>query len=252
MTMTAKKYPGVPILNRRYGYKKMHKLTNYRMYGWSLGIYSDAFDEVVNIIIRRYKENLQTAIAIEGQTGSAKSTLGIKLCFEVARRLKLDLKIEDFYIYSAKDVWDKLSSDTFNPICLYDEGAVSMNSKRSMSNGNVDLENAFTTLRDRGLISIICTPTIDFLDKGIRDVHVEYKICVYDQRNPLIKNGGKGFFDFNNKVESKKNKKFYWNVLFAGVFTDLDDETKKTYLAIKKSRQDQLIKESKGRYYGRK
>lgn len=250
--MTARKYAGTEVLNKRYGYKKMHSIASYKMYGLDLKIYSDAFDEIVNIICKRYKEQLQTVITIIGQTGSAKSTLGIKLCMEVARKLKLDFDIEDIYIYSAKDVWDKLSNDKFNPICLYDEGAVSLNSKRSMSRDNVDIENAFTTLRDRGLISILCLPSIDFLDKAIRDVHVEYRINVYDQRNPLIRNGGKGFFDFNNKIVSKKNGKVYWNVLFAGVFTDLDDDTKKKYLAIKKAHQDQLIIESKERYYGRK
>lgn len=250
--MTAKKYVGKEVINKRYGYKRMHLLAPYEMYGITLGIYSDAFDEIVNIVAKRYKEELQTVIAVIGQTGSAKSTLAIQLCMAIAKKIKVDFDLDRDYIYSAKDIWDKLTDSDFTPICLYDEGAVSLNSKRSMSRDNVDIENAFTTLRDRGLISILCLPSIDFLDKAIRDVHVEYRINVYDQRNPLIRGYGKGFFDFNDKKESRRYKKIFWNVLFSGVFDDLDPETKQKYLKIKKAHQDQLIEESKQRYYGKK
>lgn len=246
--MTAKKYKGTPTINKRYGNKTMYLLEPYKMYGIELGIYSDAFDEIVNIIVRRYKSKLQTVIGIQGLTGSAKSTIAIHLCKEVARRLKIEFDLSRDYIYSVGDVWSKLDSEEFSPICLYDEGAVSMNRKRGMSRENQDLENVFTTLRSMGLISFICLPTIDFGDKAITDVHMEYLINVYDERNPLIRNGGKGFFDFNDRRESKVKRKIYWNVLFAGVFPDLDDETKSIYEPIKRQHQIELIKESKKRY----
>lgn len=250
--MTSKKYPGIPVLNTRYSYKKMHVIDYYYMYGLKLGIYADAMDEIVNIVDRRYKDQLQTVIAVIGQTGSAKSTFALQLCTAIAKRIKVNFDLEEDYIYSAKDIWDKLTSDTFSPICLYDEGAVSLNSKRAMSRDNIDIENAFTTLRDRGLISILCLPSMDFLDKSIRDVHVEYRVNIYDQRNPLIQDGGKGFFDFNDRRENRRTRRVYWNVLFAGVFKDLDAETKQKYLEIKKAHQDKLIEESKKRYYGEK
>lgn len=247
---TPRKYAGEPVINARYGYKTMHWLAQYSMYNINdLAIYSDAFDEVIKIIVKRYKMKLQTVIGIVGATGSAKSTLAIQMCIEIAKQLHLAFDLEKDYIYSAKDVWDKLESDDFSPICLYDEASVSLNSKRAMSRENIDLENAFTTLRDRGMISILCVPTLDFIDKAVRDVHLEYVINVYDERNPLIRGYGKGFFDFNDRRYSRRSKRIYWNVLFAGVFEDLDEETKKIYLPIKRKHQDDLIKESKQRYY---
>lgn len=218
------------------------------MYGLELGIYSDAFDEIVNIVVKRYKAKMQTLIAICGKTGATKSTLGIRLCQAIAKKLKLPFDFEKDMIYSAGNVWNKLDEENFSPICLYDEAALTLNAKRSMSRENIDLENAFTVLRSRGMISIMCMPELEFMDKQIGTFHVEYRINVYDERDPLIKDGGKGFFDFNDQRVSKKSKKIWWNVLFAGVFDDLDDETKSIYEPIKYQKQQEMIKESKRRY----
>lgn len=248
----AKKYAGTLVYNDRYGHKKMHWLSTYYMYGLPLGLYSDAFDEIVKIVVKRYKAKMQTVIGIEGLTGSAKSTIAINLCYAIAKELGVDFDLDRDYIYGAVDVWRKLSDKSFSPICLYDEANISLNSKTGMTRDSIDLENAFNTLRDRGLISFICTPDITTIDKQVVNVHMEYLIRVYDERNPLKKGWGKGFFDFNDKKKSwnKSRTKSYihWNVLFAGVFPDLTDEVKSIYHPIKKKHQDEQIERSKARY----
>lgn len=246
----AKQYPGRRVRNKRFKNSVMYLLTSYVRYGLTLGVYSDAFDKFIKILVKRINRKLQNVIVIEGDTGSGKSTLAIRIAKELAKSLNVPFSLQEDMVYALDDIWDKLDKPNASPITLLDEGSVSLNTLNSRRTGDRDAVVLLDTMRSRGWTTIIVLPSIKSLNASVRRVHVNYVLECSSIDNPFVKGFDRGFFEVKDRRESKKRRNDpdpWWNVLFTGVFGPLDNATDTEYQKIKMGRQSGLIDEMKKR-----
>lgn len=246
----AKQYPGKVVINTRMNNRKMHMVANYKAGRRIMGIYSDAFDIFVSILAKRIKNKQQNVVVIQGPTGSGKSTLGYLLCQALAKKLNAKFDLQNDYIYSMDDLWAKLQSVEMCPINFIDEASLVVNSKRSMSKESIDIVNIFNTMRSLGLTTILCTPNISQIDKGIRTIHADYMLSCSSEDSSPLKNFGRGIFEIYKAVHYEFSQKSepYWLLQAAGVFGKLSEKQDQEYQPIKRMAQQRLIDKMAERY----
>ncbi len=239
----AKKYPGQTVINKRWNGKRMHMVATYKKNRLKLGIYSDTFDLFILELRDRIKRNQQNVVIVDGDTGAGKSTLAIHICIELAKKLKVPFDFQKDYIYSLEDLWDKLQDPEASTINLIDEGSLLLSSKNSMSKENKDIVNLFNTMRSRGWSTIICAPSIFQIDKGVRQVHADYRVHCSSEDHSLIRGYGRGFFEVSKakRNEYSKDAEPYWMLISTGIFGALPEKVDNIYQPIKYQAQQKLI-----------
>lgn len=201
------------------------------------GIYSDFDDYIVEHIKLRKKKGLQTVVVITGRTGSGKSTLAL----EIIKKLNPNWQIEGNYIYSVEDLKAKLKKGrAAEPISLFDEASVSLNSKNALAKADKEIVVLFDTMRSWEWITFMCLPAFGSLNKTIRDYHVDLLITC--PAAPLMHGyNSRGFFETYRPKMSTWASKPYWELIGAGVYGPLDYATDLEYQAIKLKHQQKLI-----------
>lgn len=239
----AKEYPGRVVTNKRFGNKRMHMIASYRKNHMELGIYSDAFDEFAKLLVRRIKRNQQNVIMVEGSTGAGKSTFAILLCYELAKRLKVDFDLEKDYVYTMEDLLVKIQDPNASPINLIDEAVLVMNSKGSMTKQNRDMVDIFNTMRSLGWTTVLVAPSIFQIDKTMRLMHIDYKVHCSSEDDSIIRGYGRGFFEISKpkRYEYSKDAEPYWVLQLTGVFGKLPPRIDGLYQPIKLKAQRKLI-----------
>ena len=245
----AKTYPGRLVYNTRWGGRKQHKVADYVRYNTSLGIYSDTYDIMIKMLAKRIRNKQQNVVQVVGDTGSGKSTLGIQICFDLAKELGITFDLNVDYIYGGSDMWKKLVSGEGSPISLMDEASITLESMNSRSRDNRDIVQLFYTMRDRGLTTIMCSPDLMQIDKTVRRVHTNYVIECSSPDHQFLRGYDRGLFELKDKRRKYKGDlEPYWNVLSTGIFKPLDPKIEAVYLPIKKARQDIIIQEGYRRH----
>ena len=246
----AKQYPGKVVINKRMGNRKMHMIANYKEGKRIAGVYSDAFDIFINILAKRIKKKQQNVVIIEGPTGSGKSTLALQICIALSKKLKTNFDLSKDYTYSMDDLWTKMQDPNMCPINFIDEASLVVNSKRSQTKESIDIVNIFNTMRSLGLTTILCSPSIMQIDKGIRIIHTDYMIICSSEDSSPIKGYGRGIFELFKATHYKfsKNSEPYWQLQCAGVFGKLPDKIDSEYQPIKRMAQTRLLKKMAERY----
>lgn len=239
-----KKYKGKLVLNCNVN-KKMHLIAQYyTFFGRKEGIYSDAYDILVKTIVQRRKDDMMTTVFVEGPPGCGKSSLCLNLCLDVARQLKVGFDLSQDYIYGANDLWDKFENPHANPINFIDEGSVTLASNNAMQKADKNIVVLFDTMRSKGWVNFIASPTIMRFNGAIRRDHVDFKIRCTPKTQPLIKGYGRGFFECRRAVRHEFDKdEPEWPMMYAGIFADYPPSLKEEYLYIKSRRQDALMEE---------
>lgn len=241
----AKVYPGHVVINKRWSNRKMHLMRTYRRNRMWVGIYSDTFDVFVKVLADRIKNNQQNVVHVAGGTGSGKSTLAIQLCIALAKKLNVPFSLQNDYIYSVDDLWNKLQDPDASPISLIDEAALILNSKRSQSNDSIDIVNLFNTMRSRGWSTFIVSPSIGQINRDVRCTHVDFAVYCSSEDDSLIPGFGRGFFEVSKGKRPRYAKKSggepYWVLLATGVFKELPKKIDDEYQPIKDRAQSILI-----------
>lgn len=237
-----KKYKGKLVLNTNVG-KKMHLIAKYyTFFGRLEGIYSDAYDTLVNTIVQRRKDDMMSTVFVEGPPGCGKSAMCLNLCLDIAKKLKVGFNLSEDYIYGANDLWAKFENPHANPINFIDEGSVTLASNNAMQKSDKNIVVLFDTMRSKGWINIIASPTIMRFNGAIRRDHVDFKIRCTPKTKPLIPGYGRGFFECRRAVRHEFSKdEPQWPMMYAGVFADYPPLLKDEYLQIKARRQDMLM-----------
>lgn len=238
-------YAGKKVYNRHVK-KTMHMVARYICGGVVEGIYSDAFDIFVKTLAKRIENDQQNVVVVEGDTGSGKSAFGLNLCVSLAKYMGKSFDLANDYIYSADDLWQKLSDEDASPISILDEGSVTIASANATRKDDKDIATLFNTMRSRGWTTIICNPSIMRLNSAIRTDHVDFKIRCNPPEKPLIRNKkyGRGFFQCRKAVRQefrKSNAEPYWQMQYTGVFGDYPPSLRDEYLEIKNAHQDLLL-----------
>lgn len=237
-----KSYRGRLVYNANVGHK-MHLIAEYRtFYGRREGIYSDAYDRLIQTLVKRINTDQQNVLLVEGETGSGKSAFCLNLCLDLARELKCGFDLDKDYIYSANDLWQKLKDPDANPINFLDEGTVTLASNNAMQKSDKQIATLMDTMRSKHWTTVIASPSHLRINSTIRRDHASFKIRCTSENKPLVKGYGRGFFECRKAVryEFKKDEP-EWYMMYAGVFGDYPPMLRDEYLKIKADRQAELM-----------
>lgn len=223
-------------VRNRYFKADMPVLGTYYSKGEQRIIYDGLLDVFADHLRKRIKNNYQNIVVVAGGTGSGKSTFAINLAKKIDPRW--DLKKN--YIYSTTDLKRKLRNKKSNPISLFDEGSVSLNSGNSMKKEDKEMVVLFDTMRSRGWTSIICIPSLASLNKRIREFHVDY-LVICPSRAPIRGYSPRGFWQLYHKERSTFSNKAYFDLIATGTYPDLTPQMKGHYNKIKFEHQEELI-----------
>lgn len=223
------------IAYNNYLEANLEVVASYKWAGEDKLIYADALPAFAAVLKQRIKDHLQNVIVVTGSTGSGKSTLAIQLC----RAMEPRWKISENYIYSVDDLKEKLDTGGGSPISLFDEGSISLNSNNSMKADDKMLVALFDTMRSRGWTSIICIPSIDSLNKRIREFHTDYLIKCPAQ--PLVRGYGRRGIAQIFEHQIRDFQKPYDKLIATTLYKPLKPKLAEEYAIIKAAHQDRLI-----------
>lgn len=206
-------------------------LAEYERYGEIRPIVADGLDILAKRLKWRTAHNFQNVIEINGGTGTGKSTCAIQLAYKL--NPKWDL--EKNYIYTVKDLKEKLKDwKNADPISLFDEGSVVLNSLDTMSKSSKDIVMLFDTMRVLRWTTIICIPDHNTLNKRVRDFHIDYRLICPSK--PLIKRpevyDKRGFVEIHNYSRSDFGKG-YAPLVMTTTFNDIPPRVREIYDKIK-------------------
>ena len=201
------------------------------------GIYADLMQVLARQLKARIKKGYQNVIVCTGRTGAGKSTCMLNLI----RAMDPEWQLGPNYIYSDEDLARKLKhKETANPISLFDEGSVSFNSLNYNKSSDKAMIVLLDCLRSLGYTTCICIPSINDLNKRIRDHLIDYLIVCPDE--PLVSGYDKrGFFELYRPVSNTWSKGTYYQLLGAGLYSKLDRQLDDEYQRIKLEHQLTLI-----------
>lgn len=188
----------------------------------------ERFDNKIIPDIR--KRDKDCVIAIDGNEGSGKSTLGLQWCRYIDSSFNLSR-----VVFTPEEFRDAIYKAKKGQAIMFDEAFTGFSSRAALSGVNKTLISLMMQIRQKNLFIAIVLPTIFLLDKYISIFRTRVLIHVYEVR------GRRGFF----KVYSSKKKKllilhkdaraYSYGVYtrkkgrFYGVFALGDEEENKKY-----------------------
>ena len=203
-------------------------IAEYERYGEIRPIVDNGLDIFVERLKWRVKHDYQNIIEIIGGTGSGKSTCAI----QIAYKINPDWDLESNYIYTVKDLKNKLKNwRTADPVSLFDEGSVILNSLDTMKRDSKDLIMLFDTMRVLRHTALIAIPDHNALNKRVRDFHIDYRLICPNK--PLIKGYDKrGFVEIHSYLRSDFGKG-YAPLVMTTRYNDIPPRIRKVYDKIK-------------------
>lgn len=213
----------------------LHALMEYK--GGDYLIYSDLMTALAKTLKKRIKDKHQNVILVVGPTGSGKSTCALNLIYA----LEPDWNIAENYVYSAEDLARKLKyRATASKITLYDEGSVSLNSLNSIRRSDNMQVVLLDTCRSLGWTTVICIPSINDLNKRIRDHLIDYVlVCSNKPLAPGLE--ARGFFELYKPGRDTWAKSTYYHLIGAGTYKKIEGKKAEIYDRIKYEHQMALI-----------
>ena len=221
---------------------KLHGLMEYK--GGDYWIYSDLMTALARTLKQRIKQKHQNVILVVGPTGSGKSTCALNLIYA----MDPDWNIAENYVYSAEDLARKLKyRATASKITLYDEGSVSLNSLNSIRRSDNMQVVLLDTCRSLGWTTIICIPSINDLNKRIRDHLIDYVlVCSNKPLDPRLE--ARGFFELYKPGRDTWAKSTYYHLIGAGTYKKIEGKKAELYDRIKYQHQMALIGDFVNKY----
>lgn len=237
----AKKIPGTLVWNP-YLQRNMHKLRDYDKDGETRALYSDMLPKFVAHLKRRLKNHRQNIIAIDGGTGSGKSTIMILAASLQDKQFMTDPEgtFKDTYVYYKSDMagrLDRIISETNKcNINLFDEGSVILNSTNGRKTEDNDLIVLFDILRSWGMTTYVCVPDYNDLNNKFKAHLIDYRISCPDE--PLVPGyNSRGFYEIYKPSKMTFAKGVWWQCIGAGVYGPLPKKLDEPYQAIKREHQ---------------
>jgi Trp operon repressor len=120
----------------------------------------------------RIKKKKNLLCVICGGTGSGKSLAGLFLAEELQKLTLPDIPFTARNVcFKGSEFLNCVTGENALPsksVVLFDEGGVSMNSRRSMTNINILINDVFQTFRSKQYCVIITVPDFSFVDSAVR------------------------------------------------------------------------------------
>lgn len=221
--------------NRFLG-KTLRVCAEYRRGNEIIPIYEDALPAFAGVLKGRIRQKYQNVVAITGRTGSGKSTLAIRLAYSINPAWCLDAN----YIYSTEDLKRKLAGRPYSdPVSLFDECSVSLNSNNAMKSEDKTMVVLFDTMRSLGWTSLLCVPSMMSLNKRIREYHVDYMIMC-PNKAPLPGYDPRGFAEIYQHVYRDWGEPYY-KLRAVTLTKPLTETQQREYDKIKLAHQEKIL-----------
>lgn len=197
---------------------KLGKAELVRRYG-SDGkpIVKDGLKVLARAIKRKTAKDYQVVAGIDGGTGSGKSTLAINLALEIDHKWDIDR----FYVYELSDLSRAISyikrTRPNNPVILFDEGSIIMNSKNALCKEDKGIVNLFDTMRYLHITSLICCPNLMRLNKTILFDHMDFRLMCPDHA-PIKGYDPRGFVHVHGHWSATWSDKQSWPFIYTTIY----------------------------------
>lgn len=214
------------------------------------GAITFSIKDIVNVVKARQANEFDARIAIAGDTGDGKSTLGSKVMYRHGK-----FKPWKHQVYSRDDVL-KLLTTEFKGKCFDDEAINSGYKRNWQDKGQQEMIKILTNYRDSFNLYISALPNFFTLDKDLRDlffmllhviergvavVHLPIQGSMYSQDKWDAKNNAKIEQAWNKRMKKNPNFRIPYHKLstFAGYlyFSDMTENQKKLYKEVKKAKR---------------
>ena len=149
---------------------------------------------------RRLSNDNDAKIIVQGQdseTGIGKTTFAIRLC----RHIDPDWNAEEKSFVDVREYINAHMEVGPGSALLLDEIEAGADSRRAMSQENVDLSQAWATLRSRNVVTVCTLPTISMLDNRLLELS-DFWVLV--KKRGLAQPYKVSVNDFNHKVQRKE------------------------------------------------
>lgn len=199
-------------------------------------VYKDALRELAEVLNARVADKKQNVVVCIGPTGSGKSMAALY----TIKCMKPRWSVEKNLVYGADDLKRKLRDyRTSDPVTLFDEGSVVLNSYNHMKGDDIQITVMFDTMRSLGWTSFICVPSLPSLNKRIREFHIDYLIRC-PSRSPVSGYDPRGFATIY-RFESRDWGQPWFRPMATTLFDLPPDKTRAKYEKTKFDHQMQLI-----------
>lgn len=203
----------------------------------------ETMDRLVEDCHKNLENEYDNVIVIEGKEGSGKSTLAIQL----AMKINPEFDLETDYIYSYDEMIEAITDkekDDRGRVFLLDETSAIMNNRDAMTSSSKNMVELLEMMRSRGWTLIMCIPSVERLDKYLRDYRIRYLLKAVEMSWDLKRTEqSRGYYELRYK---KGNSYETFHTVAYGVFEDLDPELKAKYKKIKNRSQERKMREIAG------
>ena len=207
-------------------------------------LYSDLMDRLVEDCHNNIANEWDNCIVVQGREGTGKSSFSIKL----AKALNPNFNMETDYIYSYEDMVKAVTepgNKDIGRVFWLDETSSIMNNRDAMTNSSKNMVELLEMMRSRGWTLIMCIPSVERLDKYLRDYRIRYLITVeilaWDN---VYKEESRGYWSLAFKWGDSYQT---FRVIGYGKFDPMSEEEAAEYKAIKLRSQQIKLDEIAGR-----
>lgn len=128
----------------------------------------------IQLIKNRIDEDLDAIIIVEGKEGTGKSSLAVKLGYELDISFSLDN-----IIYSMDIATNLIYSLSPGSVIIWDEACYDMSRRDAMTKTNKQIIKMAMATRSRNLIHLVCIPHIEDLETYIAERRACYTLSVF-------------------------------------------------------------------------
>lgn len=140
-------------------------------------LYADLMDRLVEDCHSNVANEYDNVIVVQGREGTGKSSFAIRL----AKALNPKFNMETDYIYSYEEMVEAVTepgNGDIGRVFWLDETSSIMNNRDAMTNSSKNMVELLEMMRSRGWTLIMCIPSVERLDKYLRDYRIRYLITV--------------------------------------------------------------------------
>lgn len=181
-------------------------------------------------------------ILVTGPEGSGKSQLAYQLC----KAYDPNFNMEEGYIYDYDEFLTAITSqdkDDRGRIFWLDEGTNIASNRDSMVTDNKRFIQLLEMMRSRGWSLVICIPSIERIDRYIREQRVRYHLETYEKRwDDRRKEVSRGYFELRFKWGGSYKPGAFRSIGY-GIFEQMTPEEREVYDRIKAESQEAKMRE---------
>lgn len=203
---------------------------------------SDLLTHLASSMHENAQAEYDNCIVITGPEGSGKSQLAYQLC----KAYDPNFDMREGYIYDYDEFLTAITNqdrDDRGRIFWLDEGTNIASNRDSMVTDNKRFIQLLEMMRSRGWSLVICIPTMERIDRYIREQRVRYHLETYEKKwDDRRKEVRRGYFELRFKWGGSYSPGTFRSIGY-GMFPQMTPEERAIYDKIKEESQEAKMRE---------